>query len=261
MSQYYALPNLPDDFELRPGVTVGALVGILGAVAADMALNTLYSVKVHLEAHDNELLTNSLFYRWDNIGPWDNPFVGCDHLAYQIEQEVLPRLAACLPATALIKKVSVMAYSPLFELRLLAPYELGVNVRGQVGNNVDLKSERMAANMRFNLWPNGFTQYIQQLLGLLPHSGRIYVGPLDISQVAAGETLDGNHRERFNDLGAKLADPLANVSPAGNFVPVRVARHGFTVPVIGRVNIYTGWCDVLDCVPQSEIVFLRSRDS
>lgn len=263
----FSLKQLPEDMPLgSTGLTVGAAIAAISAAAIAINTDTIYRVDLLQSTPENRIM-NTLYYRFDQLTPFGGWFVGADDCAYQVEQEVIPFLRSCLSTKQLIEAIRVTPFSALFERKLKNPYVEHVGLYG-TRYGVDLsKTQRHAAKLRFNLSPNGWAGQIQNLFGILPTSGRIYVGALGSGDVGAGETISGSGLfSALEDLGNKLADGLYNAAPPGNFVPVRVKRMGFEVPemfqgIVGRefVNVYTAWADVSSVQVDTEVTYLKSR--
>lgn len=263
-----SLRQLPDEMPVgQTGVLVGAAILAIDAAATALGFNVLYKVDIVQSTEENRIM-NTLYYRCSDIVPFAGNFAGAADVAYQVEQEVIPKLRACISQKQLIEKVVVTPFTPLFERVLMTPYEEHVGLYGS-RYGIDLtKTQRYAARLRFNLSPNGWVGQIQNLLGLLPKTGRVYIGALGSGDLGSGETINGSGLfGNLEDLAEKLADPLFNVAPPVNFVPIRVKRLGFAVPeafqpIVGKkfVNVYTTWADVDSCAVSTEVTFLRSRE-
>ena len=268
MANIFSLTQLPPEMPLgNTGVTVAVAIGAITAAAVALNMDTIYRVDIHSATNENKIM-NTLYYRFDNIAPWGGLFVGADNCAFQVKQEVIPKLRDVLGQRHLIEEIRVTPFSPLFERKLKMPYVEHVGLYG-TRYGIDLaKSQRQSAKLRFNLSPHGWVGQIQNLFGLLPTSGRIYVGPLGWGDIGAGEVITGSVLfGNLQELANKLADGLYNASPSGNFVPVRVKRLGFSVPdvfrpIIGKsfINVYTTWADVDSVQVDTEVTFLKSRE-
>lgn len=263
-----SLKQLPENMPIgKTGVLVGAAILAIDAAATALGFNVLYKVDLKMSTDENKIM-NTLYYRTESNIPFATNFASASDVAFQVKQEVVPKLKACLSQKQLIESIVVTPFTPLFERILPNSYELHV---GEYGSRYGLdltKTQRYAARLRFNLSPNGWLGQVQNLLGLLPKTGRIYVGALASGDLGAGETINGRDIfQNLETLGNKLADPLFNAVPPVNFQPIRVKRLGFAVPeafqgLVGKefVNVYTTWADVDSCAVSTEITFLRSRE-
>lgn len=263
-----SLTQLPEEMLLgQTGIPVGEAITTINNVATLLGFNTLYKVDIIQSTAENKIM-NTLYYRCDEIVPFAGNFAGASDVAFQVNQEVVPKLKSCISQKQLIEKIVVMPFTPLFERVIMNPYEENV---AQYGSRygVDLeKTQRYSARIRFNLSPNGWLGQIQNLYGLLPRTGRVYIGALGSGDLGDSETIKG--RGLFGDLETlanKLADPLFNANPPVNFVPIRVKRLSFEVPepfkdLVGKdfVTVYTTWADVESCAVATEVTFLRSRE-
>lgn len=264
----FSLKQLPADMPL-PGTihTVSSAIALIDSVAQTLGFDTLYRVDIKGETVENKI-QNTLYYRFESVIPLAWLYAGADNLAFQVEQEVIPALRPVLSNRHLITELVVTPFTPLFELKLANPYAEHVGLYG-TRYAVDIaKTQRYSAKLRFNLSPNGWAGQVQNAIGLLPKTGRVYIGPLGHGDIGDGETVRGTGL--FSDLEAlaeKLADPLFNANPPGNFVPIRVKRLTFDVPapfipIVGqeRVSVYTTWADVASVQVSTEVTYLRSRE-
>ena len=268
MPNIFSLTQLPTEMPLaNTGLTVGGAIEIIQNVVGLLNFNTIYRVDVLSATNENKIM-NTLYYRFDSIIPGTGQFAGADNCAFQVEQEVIPPFRNVLARTHLIEEIRVTPFTPLFERKLKMPYVEHVGLYGTRYGVDTAKSQRQSAKLRFNLSPHGWAGYIQSMFGLLPTSGRIYVGPLGWGDVGTGEVINNSGLfTGLENLAEKLADGLYNAAPPGNFVPVRVKRLGFEVPeafrpIIGKsfINVYTSWADVDSVQVDTEVTFLKSRE-
>lgn len=256
MTRIYSPTELPGSAVIpQIGITVAGLIDILNDVAQALGFNSLFKVRILLESEGLEV-SNILYYRTQEILPGADLLAGVSDLAYQINQEVIPQYRSALPSYWMVKGFEITPFSQIFEIKT-NPLYYPVNAGGLaflVGNG---NTKRQAARAVFSLTPEGFLGRVQNIFKMLPRRGYIYI-PCGRDDVTAGEGFGGVGR--YQPLANKLKDTLLNANPPVNFVPIRVKRIGFEVPLFGRVNLYTGYARITESRMSTEVSFMDKWD-
>lgn len=256
MTRIYSPTELPSETTLPGlGITVGGLIDILNDVAQALGFNSIFKVRVLLESEGLEV-SNILYYRTEEILPAADLMAGVSDLAYQINQEVIPRYRSALPSYWQVKGFEITPFSQIFEIKS-NPLYYPVNAGGQAFLVGDGNTKRQAVRIVYSLTPEGFLGRIQNIFRVLPRRGYIYV-PVGRGDITAGEGFGGANR--YQGLADKLKDPLFNADPPVNFIPLRVKRLGFDLPVFGRVNLYTGYARITESRVSTEVSFMDKWD-
>lgn len=256
MTRVYSPTELPAGAELPGiGLTVGGLIDVLNDVAQALGFNTLFKVRILLESEGLEV-SNILYYRTQEILPSADLLAGVEDLSYQINQEVIPRYRSALPEYWMIKGFEVVPFSQIFELKS-NPLYYPVNVRGGAMFVGNANTKRQATRVVFSLTPEGFLGRVQNVFRMLPRRGYVYI-PCARDDISAGEGFGAVGR--YQPLADKLKDELLNADPLVHFVPLRVKRLGFNLPVIGRVNLYTGYARITEARVSTEVSFMDKWD-
>lgn len=252
---FHTQTDISPDTPLGIGaLTFASVTQLLAQLAEWLSAERLYRVRI-LYTVGSSTWQNTLFYWASSFGAdW---LADAESIAFQVRQEIVPKLLPVVPAIVNISEIRVTGFSKFFD-QISDEYVEYVNQPGSAGNQDSWKSGRPAFLLRFFLNPGGFVQSLGQALRLLPRRGRVFV-PAAMSDVAAGESVSEGFfgaSGPLRALSAKLSQPLENLDPPVVYRPIRVKF--WRVPLIGRF-IATGYLPVVNVTPSPEVSFLDKR--
>jgi len=180
------------------------------------------------------------------------PFVGCQAIAEEFEQEVLPAILNCQTEQYTNQYIEADLLESTFNITLSMPYRHPTINRHGVAGGQSL-GPASYVYLRANLEPMNIVEGI-----VAPKKGGVMFGPLAEAHFADGRLESqwwNNDQSQFNQLAVKLSQNLEGIDPPAIYWPVRVR----IVRALGGLITFVGYSDVQRFTVDTRLKVLKSR--